>query len=65
LFLVDPPGEPVILGEPPAKQMFAEGDAVNITCLAAGGNPSPTVAWFREPSLYPLPIPHHRQVIFL
>ena len=60
----DPPGDPVILGEPqpPARQMYAEGEAINITCLAVGGNPPPTVAWFREPSPHPLPIAHFRQV---
>ena len=54
----------MILGEPqpPAKQMYAEGEAVNITCLAAGGNPPPTVAWFKEPSTEPLSFPQFRQV---
>ena len=41
---------------------YAEGEAVNITCLAAGGNPPPTVAWFKEPSTEPLSFPQFSQV---
>jgi hypothetical protein len=52
----------VILGEPGRQEMYAEGASINITCLAAGGNPPPTVAWYKEPSSRPLPILHHRQV---
>ncbi|XP_023321546.1 cell adhesion molecule 2 [Eurytemora carolleeae] len=60
MLLVDPPEGPIIHGYS-SSTVYKEGDLINITCQALGGNPSPTVFWFKGVNNTKEDIPFHKQ----
>lgn len=48
LSILYPPGKPEIEGLTPGEDVLTAGDQVTLACISRGGNPSPSLIWYRS-----------------